>query len=148
MKDGWVYKVLNQYMLTKSILANVAIRPRFGTLGFAVMLLFTGMVQAGGPVIVEGMTLQDPTRPANWQPPRAERAKLEKPAVTLDSIIYSQQRRLVVLNGQSLSEGQQRKGVKVIKIESRRVLLEWQGARWYASVTPATNGSISIRRTQ
>ncbi len=111
-------------------------------------LLVAGLVQAADPVIVDGVTLQDPTRPADWHAARAEPTKVQKPAVTLDSIIYSQKRRLAVLNGQSMAEGQQRNGIKVIKIESRRVLLEWQGERWYASVTPASGGSISIRRMQ
>ena len=149
-----MYKQLSFHLAQISAAFKAAVRPGIAPMGavarfvFIGSILASGSVIASGPVIVEGVTLQDPTRPANWQAARAESVKVEKPDITLNSIIYSQQRRLAVLNGQSLSEGQQRNGVKVIKIESRRVLLEWQGERWYASVTPTSSGAISIRRTQ
>ncbi len=99
-------------------------------------------------VMIDGVVLNDPTRPVGWQPGRVTAAPFQKPAVSLDSIIYSSQRRVAVLNGKTLAEGQQSGGVKVVKIEQRRVLLEWKGVRWYATVSGATDGAISIRRTQ
>ncbi|WP_020406362.1 general secretion pathway protein GspB [Hahella ganghwensis] len=99
-------------------------------------------------ITIDGITLKDPTRPAGWQAGRVTGVSVQRPTIRLESIIYSPQRRIAVINGRTLAEGQQSNGVKVVKIEQRRVLLEWQGDRWHASVSAAADGSFSIRRTQ
>ncbi|WP_246841151.1 general secretion pathway protein GspB [Hahella sp. CCB-MM4] len=122
---------------------------------FRSLILYGLLMILAAPVLaiettktIGGVLLKDPTRPAGWQAGRVAAVQPQKPVVRLDSIIFSPQRRVAVLNGNSMAEGQQSGGVKVVKIEQRRVLLEWQGVRWYATVSGATDDAISIRRAQ
>lgn len=80
-------------------------------------------VVAGSLVIVPGMAqgLQDPTRPpgpqstvANPEPARA---------LALDSILFSKDRRVAVIEGEALREGQGFDNVRVIRIYANRVLV-------------------------
>ena len=66
--------------------------------------------------------LNDPMRPA--QAPRTTvSATAPTPAWRLDSIILSGDRRLAVINGQRVSEGDQLGQARVSRIEATRVIL-------------------------
>jgi len=81
----------------------------------------------------------------------ARQAKVARPKVRVDYILYSQHRKMVSINGKSVLEGRDWNGVKVLKVEAKRVLLSWQGQRWFAAVTSAKgtgNNPVRLRRTQ
>lgn len=75
------------------------------------LVLFPGAAQG----------LQDPTRPPGPQ------AKVAKPApersLALDSILFSTDRRVAVIEGEALREGQGFDNVRVIRIYANRVLV-------------------------
>ena len=67
--------------------------------------------------------LNDPMRPA--QAPRAATtASADAPSWRLDSIIVSGDRRLAVINGQSVSEGDRLGQARIKRIEATRVSLQ------------------------
>lgn len=69
--------------------------------------------------------LQDPTRPP------ASQATVTKPApersLALDSILFSKDRRVAVIEGEALREGQGFDNVRVIRIFANRVLVTDNG---------------------
>lgn len=72
-------------------------------------------------------TLRDPTRPLDY------RAGEQGVSLELNSILVGGDRRLAVINGQQLRENQviaNSGGVRVRRIESRRVVLEQDGSTW------------------
>lgn len=73
----------------------------------------------------DGQTLQDPTRPANWQILRQS----AKPAVAfqLNYILTSDQRQQAIINGQKVSEGDWISGAKVLRITADSVTLSVDG---------------------
>ncbi|MBU6952860.1 general secretion pathway protein GspB [Hahella sp. HN01] len=95
----------------------------------------------------DGEVLADPTRPMGW---RADGVMVSgapsRPAISVDSILYSSSRKVATINGVALAEGQQTGSVRVVKIEARRVLLDWRGQRWYESVQGASQDALTIRR--
>lgn len=69
--------------------------------------------------------LQDPTRP-----PEAAGAVVQSAperALVLDSILFSRDRRVAVIEGEALREGQGFDGVRVIRIHQDRVLVSDNG---------------------
>lgn len=71
----------------------------------------------------QGESLRDPT-----QPPQGARAASAPAAdvtssMTLDSVLFSDQRRVAVINGQALREGDPIQGAQVIHIRPDRVEL-------------------------
>ncbi|WP_431686997.1 general secretion pathway protein GspB [Hahella sp. NBU794] len=95
----------------------------------------------------DGEVLADPTRPMGW---RADGLVVSgapsRPAISVDSILYSSSRKVATINGVALAEGQQTGSVRVVKIDARRVLLDWRGQRWYESVQGASQDALTIRR--
>lgn len=69
--------------------------------------------------------LQDPTRPPGYQPAAATPAPQR--ALTLDSILFSDHRRVAVIDGEALREGQSSDGIRVIRIFKTRVLVSESG---------------------
>lgn len=65
--------------------------------------------------------LTDPTRPAHYRPDE------KKQALRLDSILYSDARRVAIINGKVLSEGDSYAGAKLIKVEPHSVLMGRRG---------------------
>lgn len=71
--------------------------------------------------------LQDPTKPLSYK------SKTLAASYELQSILLGRERKLAVINGQQLQEQQliqNSAGVRVIKIESYRVLLQQGEKRW------------------
>jgi MSHA biogenesis protein MshK len=62
--------------------------------------------------------LADPTRPpANWQPEPAQSATPKQGAPQLTSILVSHSRRVAVIDGVALSEGETANGLTVVHID-------------------------------
>lgn len=68
-------------------------------------------------------TLRDPTRPLQ------EIVTVPQPAPTfqLHSILISQQRRVAIINGKTVAEGESVEGAKVLRIQPHRVSLLHRG---------------------
>ena len=62
----------------------------------------------------------DPTRPERWMV-ESQQARPELP--TLSSVLHGGGRRLAVIGGRVMAEGELREGVKLWKVEADRVVL-------------------------
>jgi MSHA biogenesis protein MshK len=84
---------------------------------------------AGILILVPGMALaaalQDPTQPPGLESRLA--APVPERPVSLDSILYSQDRRVAIIEGEALREGQGVDGIRVIRIYENRVLVTESG---------------------
>ncbi|MGF2736654.1 hypothetical protein [Marinobacter sp. DUT-1] len=76
----------------------------------AIIVLFASMPVAA---------LQDPTRPPGTEAP-VIRSQPVRP-LSLDSIVYGQDRKVAVIEGEALREGQGANGIRVRKIHQDRV---------------------------
>ena len=85
------------------------------SLRVALLLLVTLPVNAAH-------ALTDPTRPAAFQG-----GKVIQQAYQLDSILYAGSRKVAVINGQPLSEGERLQGIKVIAIKKDSVTILSKG---------------------
>lgn len=85
--------------------------------------------------------LRDPTRPKQ---PRQAPQEVETPVTrySVDSILVSDSRRIAVINGVSVAQGESVAGARVERIARDRVLLEVDGERRTLVLDPAP----SIRR--
>jgi MSHA biogenesis protein MshK len=63
---------------------------------------------------------EDPTRPERWSSVQPQ-AQMELP--TLSSVLLGNGRKLAVLDGRVMAEGETRAGMKLWKVESDRVVL-------------------------
>ncbi|WP_417568407.1 hypothetical protein [Marinobacter sp.] len=91
------------------------------------MLCPYACLAAGILLLVPGMTsaLQDPTRPPGLES-RLVAPAPERP-VSLDSILYSKDRRVAIIEGEALREGQGIDRMRVIRIFENRVLVTDNG---------------------
>jgi len=82
---------------------------------------------AGSLVLMPGAAhgLQDPTRPPGLEPTVAKPAP--ERSLALDSILFSKDRRVAVIEGEALREGQGFDNVRVIRIYTDRVLVTDNG---------------------
>lgn len=90
-------------------------------LGLMTSLLVSSLPWAAEPL--NAVKLSDPTRPLQETVP----TQRVLPALKLNSVLISEQRRLAVINGQTVAEGEQVGGAKVLRISSDRVLLQRAG---------------------
>lgn len=86
--------------------------------------------------------LQDPTRPPGAG--RSVAAPVPERTLSLDSILIGAGRRVAVIEGEALTEGQSVDGIRVVRIHSNRVVVMDQGAErvLYLDTLP------QVRRTQ
>lgn len=89
------------------------------------------------PMLTRADVLVDPTRP----PVRAEQEKpapaiAERRSWALESTLVSPERRVAVINGKLVSEGESVDGARVIAIRKRDVLLSAQGRRMTLQLLP------------
>ena len=90
-------------------------------LGFMVFSTFAMMTLGVGAVQADDVSLTDPTRP-NWYGLKAAvRHDPKKP--TLNSIITSDDRRLAVINGALMREGERSRGFLLQEVLTDRVLI-------------------------
>lgn len=66
--------------------------------------------------------LNDPTRPSYYQQGAAKKTTFK-----LNSVLWSKQRRVAIINGKALSEGDVIAGAKVVKIEKHQVRINQNG---------------------
>ncbi|MBC7183792.1 MAG: hypothetical protein H5U30_09525 [Marinobacter sp.] len=85
------------------------------------------LLTAGTLVLASGVAsaLQDPTRPPGLESRAA--APAPERQVSLDSILYSKDRRIAVIEGEALREGQGIDRIRVIRIYQNRVLVTDNG---------------------
>lgn len=85
------------------------------------------LVTAGALALVPGVAsaLQDPTRPPGLESGAV--APVPERKVSLDSILYSKDRRIAVIEGEALREGQGIDRIRVIRIYQNRVLVTDNG---------------------
>lgn len=105
------------------------------------LLLLLGVVVGSvlaGPVLA----LDDPTRPSGFQAPAAEAPKPQA-NFSLDSIMIGSGKRLAVINGQMVREGQSLEQARVVKVAPDRVVLSVNGQqrvlRWNTAPPVRTN---------
>lgn len=77
---------------------------------------------------------RDPTRPLNYQPV----AKAQALKLRLNSVLLSGKRRLAIINGQSLREGETLAGSKLVvkRIEANQVVLTGEGSTRTLTLVP------------
>ena len=87
---------------------------------WALTLLLAMNAAMIGPAVSEG--LADPTRPNSWAQVLAPAAVTqEAPTFALESIIYSPSRRVAVINGRTLAEGESLGSLTLLKVDRRQV---------------------------
>lgn len=82
-------------------------------------------------------TLGDPMRP--WQRAAAPAPVGNRGVYDLSAILYSSQRRVAVINGRSVSEGDRIGAARVTRIERRSLELDERGRRIRLVLSPATS---------
>lgn len=68
---------------------------------------------------------RDPTEPARWQPSAVEATSEDAP--TLMSILIGKDRKLVVIDGMLLEEGEEKNGLRVWRVTADQVLVSVAG---------------------
>lgn len=94
----------------------------------AARLMTALLLAAGGAVanVPADGTLKDPTRPLEASQPAVEAAPAaERP--TLDSVLIAPSRRVAVIDGRTMSEGDERDGVQVLEIRRDAVVVRVNG---------------------
>ncbi|GAA3955642.1 general secretion pathway protein GspB [Allohahella marinimesophila] len=126
--------------------------PSVGVLALGLMCIPISQAAEAPPAskMIEGMEIQDPTRPLNWRagPRAASSAAVARPKLAINSILISSARRLAIINGRSVAEGDTIEGVKVQRVSADGVRLSWQGQQWTARLSTAGGAVRKPSRTQ
>ena len=85
---------------------------------------------------VPGSALIDPTRPASHGQAAAAHAGESRRGWTLDSTLVAPDRRVAVINGKRVSEGESVDGARVIEIRKLDVLIQADGRRMTLQLLP------------
>jgi hypothetical protein len=86
----------------------------------------TGMLVLLPLVVAAGNDKRrDPTEPARWQPVAVEATGADAP--TLMSILIGKDRKLVVIDGMLLEEGEEKNGLRVWRVSADQVLVSVAG---------------------
>ena len=101
------------------------------------MLLVLVLVALCGAAGAE--TLSDPMRP--WQRAASSAPVRTKGLYDLSAILYSSDRRVAVINGRTVSEGDRIGSAKVRRIDRRSLELEEHGKRIRLVLAPARSAS-------
>jgi MSHA biogenesis protein MshK len=99
------------------------------------LILSTASALAQEGVIKE----RDPTRPLGYQKVSGKTGSVRESELRLSSVLISAQRKLAIINGQSLSEGQvipDSNGVSLVSIHSQGVVVQQAGRRWELRLAP------------
>lgn len=99
----------------------------------SMMIMLTALLF--GPMqVAAAEPLRDPTRPYSARPIVSLRTATFK----VSAIFVSEERRVAIVNGQRVAEGDQVSGAKVVEILSDRLRLNLQGKEITARLLPAT----------
>lgn len=88
------------------------------------------------PVILHAGALIDPTRPAGLEHAPPKRTQPARHGWRLDSTLVAPDRRVAVINGQHVSEGETVDGARVIEIRQLDVLIQGAGRRMTLQLLP------------
>ncbi len=83
-----------------------------------------------------GSALIDPTRPASYGQAAAAHASESRRGWTLDSTLVAPDRRVAVINGKRVSEGESVDGARIIEIRKLDVLIQADGRRITLQLLP------------
>lgn len=98
----------------------------------AILLAILATVGAGSAV--GGERLPDPTRPPGLGAPSRTIAKV--PTYTVSSVVIGAQRRLAVVNGETVAEGDRVDGARVLAVLAAGVRLERNGREFTVDLLP------------
>ena len=101
-------------------------------------------------MMIDGIEISDPTRPLDWRVDRRATPQSEsaRPKLKLSSILISPARRLAIINGRSIAEGDIINGVTVQRLTTDGVQLRWQGEQWTLRLPQRSNLVRTPPRTQ
>ncbi|WP_250656575.1 hypothetical protein [Alkalimarinus coralli] len=109
---------------------------------FSGAFLWVSVSAAATMTLSDGEVLKDPTQPYDWSAPR--KTERVKRSYKLNYLLYADDRKQAIINGQSVIEGDRVSGAKVVKISENSVLLSTeQGTKVLRWKQPA-----SIKRTR
>ena len=105
-------------------------RSRYSMVSVSALLLF-------GPLLTGGAELlRDPTRPYSATPVAATRTPAKAAAFRVTAILVSQKRRVAIVNGRRVSEGDQVDGATVIEILADGLRLNLRGKEFTTRLLP------------
>ncbi len=109
-------------------------RSRCSILTVSAVLLF-------GPLLTDGAeVLRDPTRPYSAAPvvttPTGARAIAKATGFSVTAILVSKKRRVAIVNGKRVSEGDKVDGATVVKILADRLRLDLDGKEFMTRLPP------------
>jgi len=107
-------------------------------------LLIPFLLLTAGPLHA-ATALHDPTRPPSHGGAWVEEAKPKEPDWVLTSTLISPGRRLAIIDGRAVSEGDEVSGARVLQITPGGVVLRYKGKRRELGLLPATP-HINVRR--
>ncbi len=103
-------------------------------------ILAVSAVLLAGPLLTDGAeVLRDPTRPYAAAPvaePTEARAIAKVTRFSVTAILVSQKRRVAIVNGKRVSEGDQVDGATVVKILADRLRLDLDGKEFTTRLPP------------
>lgn len=86
------------------------------------LIVTTMLTVLVGLTSLSAQALNDPTKPSYYQGGTAKKNSLQ-----LSSVLWSDQRRVAIINGKALSEGDAIAGAKVVRIEKHQVRINQNG---------------------
>lgn len=104
---------------------------------YAVLILAQPTVYAQDHILEQG---RDPTRPLGYQVVAGKTSAVKDADLHLSSVLISAQRKLAIINGQSLREGQTipgTQGVVLVGIYPRGVTVAQGERRWELKLAPS-----------
>ena len=103
-------------------------------------MLTVSAVLLAGPLLTDGAeVLRDPTRPYAAAPiaePTGARAIAKATGFNVTTILVSEKRRVAIVNGKRVSEGDQVDGATVVKILADRLRLDLDGKEFTTRLPP------------
>lgn len=90
-------------------------------------VLFGGFLTLAVAVVYAQPELADPTRPSGWRAVQEQGERVSEVPVRLDSILLSPWRRIAVINGHTLAEGESRDGLTLVKVSKSEVEVRVDG---------------------
>ena len=98
--------------------------------------IFAAALLASTPALAGGPQPADPTRPAGGPAVIAPIGAQKKQPLFLSSLLISPQRRIAIINGKSLSEGERIAGERILSITDTGVQLEGSRGVYTLSLHP------------
>lgn len=108
---------------------------------YKLIILFAVLMQ------VSSVLMADPTKPPAWLGKNIPTASQQSPAKNyqLQQILISEQRRLAIINGELVSEGQNIANARVVKISFDKVVLRVGGQNKTLKLAPETKEVINAQ---